>query len=259
MSKQASNNINFKIVIVFTFMLQAYLACGSAKLAIIGDFNPNSELHLATNQAISHSCKLLNASMAYNWIATEKITENFDHIVHNYDAFLIAPGMHKSLTGTLQIIEYARLNNIPTLGTCGGFQHMVLEFAKNVLNIKNAEHAELNPNGTNLVISALSCNIRGQVLKVKVVNSLSTTFFALKADSIREKFYCNFGINPLYQSEIDKHGFKVVGIGEHEEARILELENHTFFIATLFVPQINSTEEKPHNLITAFIETVLAH
>jgi CTP synthase (UTP-ammonia lyase) len=227
------------------------------KLAIIGDFNSSFRPHNATNEAIDHIQKHLKIELKAEWISTDSIISNFKSIIETYKGFWIAPGSpYKSMTGALEIIKHTRLNNIPTLGTCGGFQHMVIEFARNVLNIKDAEHAEYDPYASKLVVTPLSCSLAGQKLKINILNKQSLTYKIFNSDTIEEKYYCNFGLNPEYQSDIDKNGFKVVGCDIANEARILELENHLFFIATLFVPQDNSTEENPHKLVAEFLKTI---
>lgn len=227
------------------------------KLAIIGDFNASFRPHVATNEAIEHSKQKLRLQVEADWVSTDYIIDHFDSIINTYKGFWIAPGSpYKSMTGALDIIEYARLKNIPTFGTCGGFQHMVIEFARNVLNIKDAEHAEYDPYASKLVVNPLSCAMAGQTLEIELNDKTSKVFEILGTETISEKYYCNFGLNPEYQNELDEKGFKIVGIDNLKEARILELSNHPFFIATLFVPQDNSTEEKPHKLINAFLNTV---
>ncbi len=128
------------------------------KLAIIGDFNASFRPHVATNEAIEHTKQIMNLQVDTDWISTDDIIDNFKSIIDTYAGYWIAPGSpYKSMTGALDIIKYARLNNIPTLGTCGGFQHMVIEFARNVLNIKDAEHAEYDPYVSIILVSPLSC------------------------------------------------------------------------------------------------------
>lgn len=227
------------------------------KLAIIGDFNPASRTHIATNEAIGHAESYLKLNLAADWVPTESILDSIASVTQNYKGFLIAPGSpYKSMAGALEIIKYARLNNIPTLGTCGGFQHMVIEFARNVLNIKDAQHAEYDPYASKLVINPLSCSMFGQKLKINITDKRSQAYKILKSDTIEEQYYCNFGLNPEFQSEIHNNGFKIVGSDTSNEARILELQGHKFFIATLFVPQDNSTPGNPNKLITGFVSVV---
>lgn len=226
------------------------------KLAIIGDYNDDFRPHKATNEGIQHSIKSLNLQLQWDWIPTDTIEADFDKIVSTYSGFWIAPGSpYKSMSGALRIIKYARENAIPTIGTCGGFQHMVIEFARNVLGIADAEHAEYDPYSSKLVVNPLSCSLAGQILEIELTDKSSKAFKIFGAEMIKEKYYCNFGLNPEYQDQLDEKGFKIVGTDIHKEARILELENHPFFIATLFVPQDNSTFETPHKLVTEFLRT----
>jgi CTP synthase (UTP-ammonia lyase) len=226
-------------------------------LAIIGDYNDSFRPHKATSEAILHSVNKSGLDLKSEWVSTDSIEGRFDTIISTYDGFWIAPGSpYKSMRGALQLIRYAREHNIPTLGTCGGFQHMVIEFARNVLNITDAEHAEYDPYASKLVINPLSCSLAGQTLEIELTNQTSKTFQIFGSGRIDEKYYCNFGLNPDYQGLLDQAGFAITGTDKLKEARILELAGHQFFIATLFVPQDNSTEDKPHPLITAFLKTI---
>lgn len=228
------------------------------KLAIIGDYNDNFRPHKATNEAIVHSSDKFGLDISYDWVATDRIEKEFDTIISTYKGFWIAPGSpYKSMTGALEIIKFARQNNVPTLGTCGGFQHMVIEFARNVLDITDAEHAEYDPYASKLVVNPLSCSLAGQTLDIEITDTNSTTYKVFGTNKIKEKYYCNFGLNPEYQNQLHDKGFKIVGTDSLNEARILELDNHPFFIATLFVPQDNSTQDKPHKLVTTFLQQII--
>ena len=227
------------------------------RIGIIGEFDPTFRPHAATNEALDHAMKQIGISMEFEWISTESVTSTFAEIKSRYNGFWIAPGSpYKNMQGALQVIQFARENFVPILGTCGGFQHMVIEFARHVLFIKEAQHAEYDPYASDLVVTPLSCSLKGQTLEIELTRRMSKTFKAYQSDKILEKYYCNFGLNPQYQQQIHYAGLQVVGTDLHQEARILELENHPFFIATLFVPQDNSSAEKPHPLVRAFVQSV---
>jgi CTP synthase (UTP-ammonia lyase) len=227
-------------------------------LAIIGDFNPSFRPHLATNEAINHSLSALKRALKVDWIPTNTIDANFEALINHYKGFWIAPGSpYNNMAGALKIIEFARLNNVPTLGTCGGFQHIVIEFARHVLGIQDAQHAEYDPYASKLLINPLSCDLKGQKLDITLVDKGSKIYNIFKRNKISEKYYCNFGLNPEYQDLLHNNGLKMVGTDRHKEARILELEGHPFFIATLFVPQDNSSINKPHKLITTFLQAII--
>ena len=136
---------------------------------------------------------------------------------------------------------------------------MAIEFARNVLKIEDAQHAEHDPYASKLVVNPLTCDLKGSPLEIQIINQDSITYGVYNSIHALEKYYCNFGLNPEYEYVFNQNGFLVVGSDIHKEARILELRNHPFFIATLFVPQDNSSYEKPHPLITKFIEAAIEY
>lgn len=226
-------------------------------LAIVGDFNANFTPHPATNEAFNDAANRLAVTLNTRWLPTRSLLERNDSL-QDFDGFLIAPGSpYESMKGALNAIEFARNFSRPVLGTCGGFQHIVIEYARNVLNLKDAEHVEYNPYASNLLISRLECSLAGQVLTIEI-NEDSRVFSIYKKQFIKEHYYCNFGLNPKYQEILDKGGLRVVGVDENNEARILELADHVFFVATLFVPQLNSSPANPHPLLLAFLEAMAA-
>lgn len=107
-----------------------------------------------------------------------------------------------------------------------------------------------------LVVTPLSCSLVGQTLLIHIRDQQSKTGQALQTDQITERYYCNFGLNPDYQAMLHQHGFQVVGIDTGGEARILELADHPFYVATLFVPQTSSTAEHPHPLVSGFLRSI---
>lgn len=229
------------------------------RIGIIGEFNEAFAPHLATNEALNHSKTALKSDIEFDWISTNEILSDLDKIKENYTGFWIAPGSpYKNMMAALTLIEHARSNNIPTLGTCGGFQHMVIEYARNVMGIEDAEHAEYDPYASSLVVNHLTCSLAGQELRIKILDRVSKVFSLYDQNEASEKYYCNFGLNRQYQKDMHQAGFLVVGSDDTGEARILELPGHPFFIATLFVPQNSSTANKPHPIINGFVKTINA-
>ena len=180
------------------------------KLGIMGDYVASNSTHLATNQAFEHVANHYNLPLTWEWIGTERIEPEFDTITQSWHGLLIAPGSpYKSMQGVLKIIEYARLNRIPTLGTCGGFQHMVIEFARNVLGIADAEHAETSPYSSKLVINPLTCNLKGEPLPIEIADDYSLASASYKSDTVIENYYCNFGLNPEFEPGLEGAGMRV--------------------------------------------------
>lgn len=148
-------------------------------------------------------------------------------------------------------IRFARENNVPFLGTCGGFQHLAIEYARNVMGIADASHAESDPYASCLFVTPLSCSLKGKAMEVSI-QAGSRAAMACGAVRSTEQFYCNFGLNPKYQDQLETHGLRITGTDQNEEARIVELPSHRFFIGTLFVPQASSTPGNPHPLVLEF-------
>jgi CTP synthase (UTP-ammonia lyase) len=224
------------------------------QIAIVGDFNGHNDTHLATNYALSHSIAKLPAEMKYDWFSTKHLDAILDQEISGY---FIAPGSpYANMDNAIAVITHARKNGIPVIGTCGGFQHMILELARNVLGIPDAQHAEYTPEGSQLFISRLACSLVGREMEIQLApgSRVAAIYGHLKAT---ERYFCNFGLNPEVIPQFKTGGIQLVGADVEGEVRIVELENHPFFVGTLFIPQVRSTEKAPHPLITAFVEASL--
>ncbi|WP_231890861.1 glutamine amidotransferase-related protein [Methylomonas koyamae] len=188
-----------------------------------------------------------------DWISTEDIDQT---LFERYSGIWVAPGSpYKNLDKTLAAIRHARENNIPCLGTCGGFQHMSLEYARHVLEFKDAQHAEYDPYASTLFISHLVCSLVGRQLPLTFEpgSSAAEIYGALTAT---EQYYCNFGINPDFIEVLKQGPLRITGADAEGEIRVIEWPGHPFFIGTLFVPQARSTPERPHPLVVAFLRAV---
>jgi CTP synthase (UTP-ammonia lyase) len=126
-----------------------------------------------------------------------------------------------------------------------------------VLGISDAEHEETSPDSTSLVISKLTCSLVGQMQTIQVIPGTLAHQIYGEGDPV-EQFRCNYGLNQAYQDKIAKGELKVTGVDSNGEVRIVELSDHRFFIATLFLPQHSSSAERPHPLIVAYLKAALA-
>ena len=157
----------------------------------------------------------------------------------------------------LKGIEFARRRDWPFLGTCGGFQYAFIEFARNVLGIKDADSAENNSGSKNIIIYPVACavpdrkgdapKLSGAVPEIRLrPGSYLQSFYGKNQETVTEEFFCNFEINPDFEWAAMEAGFPVVARGPQGEIRAIESPTHRFFLATLFQPQLSSTEKKPH-------------
>lgn len=221
------------------------------RIGIIGDFNPDNPTHIYTGDAIQHAAEALGTPIQAVWLPTDQSTE-----YGRFQGLFGSPGSpYRSFDGALSGIRYARENNVPFLGTCGGSQHMMIDYARNVMGLPDAAHAETDPTASCLFVAPLSCSLVGKTMAV-TIKAGSRAANAFHAGQSTEAFYCRYGLNPLYQERLENAGLVISGTDANGEARIVEIESHRFFVGTLFVPQAGSKPGRPHPLILEFCRSV---
>jgi len=224
-------------------------------IALLGEYDSTFRPHVATGIAIRHASAALRMAITGEWVSTQDID---DSLFSRYSGIWAAPGSpYKNLERTLWALEHARKNNVPCFGTCGGFQHMVLEYARNVLHYRDAQHAEYDPFASTLFISRLSCSLAGREMEL-TFESGSQVAKIYGSTSAREEYYCNFGVQPNKVGLLASSGLRISGSDREGEVRVIELPDHPFYLGTLFVPQTKSTARQPHPLVTAFVQAVAA-
>ena len=130
---------------------------------------------------------------------------------------------------------------------------MLVEYARNVLGAEDAEHAETSPDAADLVVTPLACSLWGQELQVVLVpGSRAAALYGV--DSAVEDYFCSYGLSPDYRPRMEESGLRVSGVDQEGEPRIVELDGHPFFVATLFCFQTRSLPEEPHPLVAGFAE-----
>ncbi|HKW27268.1 MAG TPA: hypothetical protein VJN48_15895 [Terriglobales bacterium] len=132
-----------------------------------------------------------------------------------------------------------------------------------MLKFADADSAEHNPQSKHIIISPVVCAVpqRGPSdpklcgpvpgIRLKPGSLLQRIY---SRDEVVEEFFCNYEVNPQYEPQLASAGLQVVARAEHDQARAVELDGHPFFVATLFQPQLSSSPDKPHPLITAFMQ-----
>jgi len=222
-------------------------------IAIIGEYSPTFPPHISTSAAIEHSCSASGLDVDCIWVSTEEIDKT---LFERFSGIWVAPGSpYKNMDRALWAIRYARENGVACFGTCGGFQHMIIEYARNSLGFKDAGHAEYDPYASNLFITQLGCSLAGREMEL-TFSSGSRVAEIYGGISAVEQYYCNFGVNPDYVSLLKSGDLKITGSDNEGEIRVIELPGHPFFLGTLFVPQTRSTAEHPHPLVTAFVKAI---
>lgn len=237
----------------------------AVRIGILGDFNADFRSHRAIDDSLQHAAQKLNMTVESEWLPTSSLAKpDAEKKLETFDGFWASPGSpYKSFDGMLKGIEFARRRDWPFLGTCGGFQYAFIEFARNVLNIKDADTAENNSGSKNVIIYPVSCavpdrkgdapKLSGLVPGIKLrPGSYLQSFY--NKDTVTEEFFCNFEVNPDFEWTTMEAGFPVVARGPQGEIRAIESPTHRFYVATLFQPQLTSTEKNPHPLILAFAQ-----
>jgi CTP synthase (UTP-ammonia lyase) len=111
------------------------------RIAVVGEYDPSNSTHQATTRSLENAARGARCDLSLNWLSTEGI--NLSDL-REYDGLLIAPGSpYKDLGTAVATIQWARETKLPLLGTCGGFQHIILEFARNVLGIEDAARSTI--------------------------------------------------------------------------------------------------------------------
>jgi CTP synthase (UTP-ammonia lyase) len=237
------------------------------RIGIMGDFNADFRSHPATTESLQHAAHKLNLQVEAEWLPTKSLAaDNAEKTLESFDGLWAAPGSpFESFDGILKGIEFARRRDWPFLGTCAGFQYAFIEFARNVLNIPDADTAENNSGSKNIIIYPVACavpNRKGDAPKLSGTmpeirlrpGSYLQTFYGKDQTTVSEEFFCNFEINPDFEWAAMEAGFPVVARGSEGEIRAIESPTHRFYAATLFQPQLSSTEKKPHPIVLAFVQ-----
>ena len=224
-------------------------------IAIVADFDSANRSHAATNEAIRHSARELGLRIKHEWVATDELEgPDAANRLTEFAGLWIGPASpYKSMEGALLAIRIARERKIPLLGTCGGFQHIILEYARNVLRIPQADHEETNPAASQLLISRLACSLAGRTMTITLQpGSLLARLYG--RTTVREEYHCNYGVNPTYVDTLRSAALRIVASDDEGEVRAVELADHPFFLGTLFLPQHRTTASAPHPIISGFLQ-----
>lgn len=231
-----------------------------ARIALVGDRSPHVLAHDRIPPALARSAAALGLgpdAVDPYWIGSDQVADVPD--LAGFDGIWVVPGSpYADRDGALAAIRTARTAGIPFLGTCGGFQHAVLEYARSVLGL-DVDHAE-DPTGApeGSVIVPLACSLRGEEAEVDVVPG--TRAAAVLGDGPRiERFFCAYGLDERFRAALAGGGLVFSAADGSGAVRMLELPGHPFYLASLFQPELSSDASWVHPLIRAFAAAALAH
>jgi len=204
-------------------------------IAALGDRNTDFLTHREIDATIALAPEI-------RWVGSEGAR------IEGFDGLWVLPGTpYRDEDAVLEAIRFAREEGMPILGTCGGFQHMALEYARNALGIASAAHAETDPDGETIVLEALPCSLIGE--ERTVVPVPGTRLAAICGAAPFPGFhFCNYGL----AAPLD--GLVVAAHADDAGIEAVELPEHPFYMATLFQPQVGTSETGAvHPLVGALL------
>ncbi|MGW2156620.1 CTP synthase C-terminal region-related (seleno)protein [Nonomuraea sp. NPDC001699] len=224
------------------------------RIALVGDRSPSVRSHVRIPRLIEALRERDGIALDPYWIPS---TEADD--LGGFDGIWIVPGSpYVSEAGAVNAARTARELGIPFLGTCGGFQHMLLEYGRNVCGLDVA-HAENTPGAAQaFLVEPLSCSLVGHEGLVRLTPG-SRVEQIMGATSVVEAYSCSYGLNDAYRRTLAGHGLVFSGHAEDGMVRVAELPGHPFFVGTLFQPELAGDGRRPHPLIGAFAAAVRRH
>ncbi len=221
------------------------------KVALVGDFNAAITAHRAIPEALRLASEALGVAVEHDWLATDSIQD--DAALMAYDGIWCVPGSpYASAEGALRAIRFAREQGVPFLGTCGGFQHALLEYARNRLGWTDVEHAELASQAQTPLIAPLACALLDVSEHVHLVSgSRIAELYGVR--EISEQYLCRYGLADAFVEPLTAQALKASGHDESGAVRAIELEDHPFFIATLFQPERAALEGRLPPLVAGLV------
>lgn len=222
------------------------------RIALVGDHDPHITAHRAIPLALRLAGEALGLEIAFDWLASDRLPA--EPALERYDGFWCVPGSpYRDADAVLRLIAHARGRRRPFLGTCAGFQHTILEFARNALGWQAATHGEEHPHSDQAVIAALPCALLEAREEVRLLRG-SRLALAYAADWIEADYHCRYAIAPRFAAELTGGALRASAWSADGAIRAVELEQHPFFVATLFQPERAALAGVLPPLPKAFVE-----
>lgn len=239
-------------------------------IALVGKYVELHDAYKSICEALIHAGVANHAKVNIKWIHSESITPaNVEKKLNGVNGILVAPGFgHRGIKGKIIAVQYARENNIPYFGICLGMQMAVIEFARNVLNLEEADSTEMNAKTPHPVIDLMEQQkevidyggtMRLGAYDCRLVAKKSNAFNAYNKLTVKERHRHRFEFNNAYLKQFEKAGMKATGINpETDLVEIMEIPDHKWFVGVQFHPEYRSTVLNPHPLFVDFIKNALS-
>lgn len=205
------------------------------RIALVGDFSEAVIAHRAIPRALEMAATAERIAATWTWVPTSSIRDAARDLAGYHAIWVVPASPYAHMDGALDALRWARETKRPALGSCGGFQHLVIEFARHGANLEQADTAETNPGGTELVVTALSCSLAGRTGSLRFVPG-SHVQASYGADTATEAYNCNYGVSGAYRARLEAAGLQFTAFDETGEVRAAELPSrvHPFYVGTLF-------------------------
>lgn len=250
------------------FLNKLYHPKHQVDIALVGKYVELQDAYKSILESFVHAGAANECRVNVHTVQSEYVdASNVEEKVGGMDAILVAPGFgERGLEGKIQAIKYAREHNVPFFGICLGMQMYVVEFARDVLGLKDAASAEMNPSTPDPVIDLMedqkSTTIKGGTMRLGAYdcqldkNSLAYEIYGKELISERHRHRYEF--NGHYLTRMEAAGLKASGRNpETGLVEIVEIPTHPFFIGVQFHPELKSTPEVPQPIFVAFVKAAL--
>ena len=240
----------------------------TVKIGLIGKYVELKDSYKSIAEALDHAGANLKTGIELDWIHSEQINEvNITDKLGHLDGILVAPGFgSRGIDGKLSAIKYARTNNIPFFGICLGMQCAVVEFARNVLGLKEAHSSEIKEYTPHPVIDLMteqkSITDMGGTMRLGAypcdLKEGSKAREIYGVESVEERHRHRYEFNEVYREQFEEAGMIATGINPVSGlVEIVEIPDHRYFLASQFHPEYASTVIAPHPLFISFVGACL--
>lgn len=243
---------------------------GEVRIALCGKYTKYQDAYKSIIEAFIHAGAANNAHVKLEWVDSEKLetAKDVQKALKGVDGMLVAPGFgSRGVEGKIKAIKYVRENGIPFFGICLGMQCAVIEFARNVCGLSEAnstEFAKTSANVIDLMPDQKDVTDMGGTMRLGsypcIIERGTKTFKAYRNQFIAERHRHRYEVNNAYRDVLSENGMKFSGLSpDGRLAEIIELPNHPWFVAGQFHPELKSRLVDPHPLFKEFVKAALLH
>ena len=238
----------------------------TVKIAMVGKYVELHDSYISVNEALKHGGIETRSAVDIHWIDSETLEPedtDLDAVLGDMDGILVPGGFgSRGIEGKIKAANYARTHGIPYLGICLGMQVAIIEFPRNVLGLKDANSAEIDPETTNPVIDIMpeQRNVQemGGTMRLGqypcVLNPESKSYQLYGASMIYERHRHRYEVNNDYREEFANHGVIFAGTSpDNHIVEMMEIPSHPWFVACQFHPEFKSRPNRPHPLFRGFV------